>query len=177
MARPSWSTGAWPRPADEPGPDGDGRSPEPTAPPVVGERLGETLPGSAIGTPGYMSPEQAAGRLDLLGPASDVYSLGATLYALLTGQAPFSEVGPRRGPRPGRAGRIPAATRVVTLARPGPGGDLPEGDGAAEPRTATPRRGRWPRTSSVGWPTSRSRPTASPSPAAPAAGPGGTGRP
>jgi serine/threonine-protein kinase len=50
----------------------------------------ETLPGSVIGTPGYMSPEQAAGRLDLLGPVSDVYSLGATLYALLTGKAPFS---------------------------------------------------------------------------------------
>src|SRR5262249_36951044 len=47
-----------------------------------------TLVGSAIGTPAYMSPEQAAGRLDLLGPASDIYGLGATLYNLLTGEAP-----------------------------------------------------------------------------------------
>jgi serine/threonine protein kinase len=39
-----------------------------------------------------MSPEQAEGRLDLLGPASDVYSLGATLYCLLTGTAPFQDV-------------------------------------------------------------------------------------
>ncbi len=49
----------------------------------------ETLPGSALGTPAYMSPEQAAGDLDRLGPKSDVYSLGATLYCLLTGKAPF----------------------------------------------------------------------------------------
>ncbi len=49
----------------------------------------ETLPGSAIGTPSYMSPEQAAGELDRLGPRSDVYSLGATLYCLLVGHSPF----------------------------------------------------------------------------------------
>ncbi len=49
----------------------------------------ETLPGSTLGTPAYMSPEQAAGELDRLGPASDAYSLGATLYCLLTGKAPF----------------------------------------------------------------------------------------
>ena len=48
----------------------------------------ETLPGSALGTPAYMSPEQARGELDRLGPRSDVYSLGATLYCLLTGKPP-----------------------------------------------------------------------------------------
>jgi serine/threonine-protein kinase len=52
--------------------------------------LAATRMGTAVGTPAYMSPEQAAGRLDLLGPASDVYSLGATLYCLLTGKAPFA---------------------------------------------------------------------------------------
>jgi serine/threonine protein kinase len=44
--------------------------------------------GSTVGTPAYMSPEQAAGRLDQLGSASDVYGLGATLYTLLTNRAP-----------------------------------------------------------------------------------------
>jgi serine/threonine protein kinase len=49
----------------------------------------ETLPGSVMGTPAYMSPEQARGDLDALGPASDVYSLGGALYCLLTGRAPI----------------------------------------------------------------------------------------
>lgn len=48
-----------------------------------------TLDGQAVGTPAYMSPEQAEGRLDTLGPTTDVYSLGATLYCILTGHPPF----------------------------------------------------------------------------------------
>src|SRR5207302_10529479 len=49
----------------------------------------ETQWGQTVGTPAYMSPEQAAGRWDLVGPASDIYSLGATLYTMLAGQTPF----------------------------------------------------------------------------------------
>ena len=48
----------------------------------------ETAIGSAIGTLGYMSPEQAAGRIDQFGPATDIYLLGATLYHILTGHPP-----------------------------------------------------------------------------------------
>jgi eukaryotic-like serine/threonine-protein kinase len=61
---------------------------EPTLRPSSGSGVAETQYGSAVGTPAYMSPEQAAGRLDQLGPASDVYGLGAVLYSVLTGKAP-----------------------------------------------------------------------------------------
>ena len=56
--------------------------------PRSGSGAAMTQMGSAIGTPAYMSPEQAEGKLDDLGPASDVYSLGATLHYLLTGKPP-----------------------------------------------------------------------------------------
>jgi tetratricopeptide (TPR) repeat protein len=50
----------------------------------------ETLAGQAMGTPAFMSAEQAAGDLLRLGPQSDVYSLGATLYYILAGRPPLS---------------------------------------------------------------------------------------
>jgi serine/threonine-protein kinase len=51
--------------------------------------LDATRPGGVKGTFAYMSPEQAFGNLDLVGKASDIYSLGATLYQLLTGRPAF----------------------------------------------------------------------------------------
>jgi len=79
---------AKPQVAGEPLPARDAFATESPLTPSQSSGSAPTLAGEFVGTPGYASPEQACGRLDLLGPASDIYSLGGTLYSILTGQPP-----------------------------------------------------------------------------------------
>jgi serine/threonine protein kinase len=55
------------------------------------EMLAQTVDGEVIGTPLYMAPEQAAGRLDEIDRQTDVYGLGGILFAILTGEAPHNK--------------------------------------------------------------------------------------
>ncbi len=81
--------------------------------------------GEAMGTPAYMAPEQAKGERDRIGPATDVYGLGATLYELLTFRPPFEGLSPfevlakvvRTEPVPPRklSGQIPEDIETVCL--------------------------------------------------------------
>ena len=66
-----------------------GRDSVAIAPPADAKAPMLTLDGTVMGTPAYMPPEQAEGQVDKIGPRSDVYSLGAILYQILTLEPPF----------------------------------------------------------------------------------------
>jgi serine/threonine-protein kinase len=99
--------------------DGDEPAEERPLTPSPASGSAETLPGQVLGTPAYMSPEQASGDPEALGAASDVYSLGATLYCLLTGRAPFKgDIGSvlravRRGAFPPPRASDPSVDRAL----------------------------------------------------------------
>jgi serine/threonine-protein kinase len=92
----------------------------------------DTQPGQLKGTPAYMSPEQARAGWDVVGPASDIYGLGAMLYELLTGQPPVKgpdvhamlaqarrgEVAPPRHVKPGVPKALEAICRKAMARQP-----------------------------------------------------------
>jgi len=94
---------------------------------VEGEPGAETAPGSVLGTPAWMAPEQAAGDAARVGAAADVYAVGSMLYLLLAGEPPYAApegtsspeaviAALRRGPPPpvrARAGS--ASSRLVAI--------------------------------------------------------------
>ena len=92
---------------------------------LSGTTDGQTVIGSALGTPQYMSPEQAAGRSDELSAATDIYALGATLYHMLAACPPvegvdvaeiMEQVREHRVPPPrSRVPAIPLALQTICL--------------------------------------------------------------
>ena len=114
--------------------------------------FGMTLQGEILGTPAYMAPEQALGDLSAVGPATDVYGLGAILYELLTGRSPFRgnhavqilrDVVEGNFPRPREVVKeVPPALEAICLKamRVKPEGSLRERRGARGRPSPLPRR-------------------------------------
>jgi serine/threonine-protein kinase len=95
----------------------DGRTGLTPVAPEPGASRDATLQGQVLGTPAYMAPEQAEGRLEAIDERSDVYGLGAVLYEILTGRPPFA--GPDTAAVLGQVvGDAPAPPRLKVPATP-----------------------------------------------------------
>ena len=109
---------------------GDESAEERTMTPISASGSAETLPGSAMGTPAYMSPEQARGEIDHLGPAVGRIQPGRDPLLPAHRQAAVPERGSALSPSCRAQGRVPAAAPARPQDRHGARGRLLKGDGA-----------------------------------------------
>ena len=107
----------------------------------------QTQSGMIIGSPCYMSPEQASGNLREVGRTSDIYALGAILYEMLTGVPPFRAETPLETMHKLLNDEVVRPTPPRAEGPPRPGDDLPEmpGEGAPPPLLVGAGAGRGPR--------------------------------
>ena len=94
---------------------------------------GQTLSGQILGSPSYIAPEQAEGRSKQVGPAADIYALGAVLYQSLTCRPPFL------GETPIETLKLVVSTEVVRPRQLRPGIPRPRDDLSQMPRERRPQ--------------------------------------
>ena len=102
---------------------------------------GLTLTGDILGTLRYMSPEQALAKRVVIDGRTDIYSLGVTLYELLTLRPAFDGQDRAGDPAEDRPGRADAAAEAQPGGAPRPGDDRPEGDGQGAGRAVRDGQG------------------------------------
>ena len=102
---------------------------------------GPTQSGTPLGTPSYMAPEQALGKVREIGPATDVYALGAILYELLTGRPPFKAETAAATIQQVLADDPVPPSRLNSKVPRGPGDHLPEVPGEGAGASLRQRRG------------------------------------
>ena len=118
---------------------------------LVEEEGPETPSGVVLGTPAYMAPEQAEGRVSEIGPAADIYGLGVVLYEMLTGGAPIPGVFSRGDAAPCRFGAPQAAPASSQGRATRSASDHLDLSGKGTGRAGTPAPRPWKRTCAAGW--------------------------